>query len=111
MITKINKPRTLTKRVSCKCECKFHSKKCNSNQKWNNDEYQFECKNLNEYCVCKKIHIWNITTCSCKNGRYSGGIIGVSVVICDEITDTTKTFPTKRISAKTAPTKCTLTIF
>ena len=35
MITGINESKTLKKHVSCKCECKFDSKKCNSNQIWN----------------------------------------------------------------------------
>ena len=26
-----NEPRTLIKHISCKCKCKFDSKKCNSN--------------------------------------------------------------------------------
>ena len=29
MITVINESRTLTKYISCKCECKLHSRKCN----------------------------------------------------------------------------------
>ena len=41
--------------MSCKCECKFYSKKCNLNQKWSNDECWWECKNLKEYRLCKKI--------------------------------------------------------
>ena len=32
MITGINKSKTLTKHISCKCKCKFESRKCNSNQ-------------------------------------------------------------------------------
>ena len=45
MITGINKPKILTKYVSCKCKRKFDGEKCNSNQKWNNDKCQCECKN------------------------------------------------------------------
>ena len=37
MITGINKSKTLTKHVSCKCKCKFEGRKCNSDQWWNND--------------------------------------------------------------------------
>ena len=29
----------LTKDISCKCKCKFEGRKCNSNQKWNNDKF------------------------------------------------------------------------
>ena len=40
MIIGINESRTLTKHIPCRCKCKFDSKKCNSNQKWNNDKYR-----------------------------------------------------------------------
>ena len=30
MITRINESKKLTKHISCKCECEFHEKKCNS---------------------------------------------------------------------------------
>ena len=33
MITGINESKTLAKRVSCECKCKFQRRKCNSNQK------------------------------------------------------------------------------
>ena len=38
MITEINESKTLAKYVSCECKCKFDGRKCNSNQKWNNDK-------------------------------------------------------------------------
>ena len=46
MITRINKSKTLTKLISCKCKCKFDGKKCNSDQWWNNDKCWCECKNI-----------------------------------------------------------------
>ena len=45
MITGINESKKLAKHISCKCECKFDSIKCNSNQKWNNDKCWCKCKN------------------------------------------------------------------
>ena len=30
--------KTLTKHISCECKCKFDSRKCNSDQWWNNDK-------------------------------------------------------------------------
>ena len=39
------------KHISCNCKCKVDSTTCNSNQKWNNDKCQYECKN---YCTCQK---------------------------------------------------------
>ena len=38
MITGINELKILTKHISSKCKCKFDGRKCNSNQKWNNNK-------------------------------------------------------------------------
>ena len=54
MTTGINESKTLTKHKSCKCECKFDSIKCNSNQKWNNDKCWCECENPKEHHVCRR---------------------------------------------------------
>ena len=47
IITDINKSKILTKHISCECKYKFDGRKCNSNQKWNNDKCRFECKKHN----------------------------------------------------------------
>ena len=44
--------------------------------------------------MCEKDYIWNPTTCSCKNGIYLGRIIDDLGIMCDEITEETKTVPT-----------------
>ena len=59
-----------------------------------------ECKNKKEYHVFEKGYIWNPATCSCENDKYAGSIIDDSVVICNEIIDTTKIVPTKSTSTK-----------
>ena len=82
MITKINESKTLTKHVWCECICNFDSRKCNLNQKWNNDKCRCECKKHN---ICKKDYIWNPAACSCENGKYLAVIMGDSVLTCDEI--------------------------
>ena len=66
-------------------------------------------------CV-QKFSFRNPGICSCKNHKYPGCIIEDSVVICNEIIDTTKSTSTKTILAKTIPTKtvpakCFLTNF
>ena len=38
MITEINELKTLTKHTSYECKFKFGRRKCNSNQKWNNNK-------------------------------------------------------------------------
>ena len=35
MITKKDEAKTMMKHISCDCKCKFKSRTCNSNQKWN----------------------------------------------------------------------------
>ena len=47
MITGINESKILTKHIWCQCKCKFDGRKCNSNQKYKND---------NCWCECKKHH-------------------------------------------------------
>ena len=91
MITGINELETLTKQISCKCKCKFDGRKCNSNQKWNNNKCWCECR---KYHICGKDYIWNLATCSCKNGKYLLSIIDDSMIKCDEIIEETKTTPT-----------------
>ena len=57
MLTNKNEAITIVKHVSCDCECKFNSQACNSDQKWNNDNCQCECK---RYCMSPKKKIVGI---------------------------------------------------
>ena len=48
MIARINKSKTLTKHISCKC--KFDGRKYSSNQKWNKDKQGLiQAKNVSGY--------------------------------------------------------------
>ena len=87
MITGISEPKILTKHISCKCICKFDGRKCNSNQKQNNDKCRYNCKNPKEYNRSKKNYIWNATLCSFENAEYSASTIDDLVITCDEILD------------------------
>ena len=49
MIAGINGSKTLTKHISNERKCKFDRKICNSDQWWNNDKCQCECKNRHVY--------------------------------------------------------------
>ena len=42
---------TMVKHISYDFKCKFNSPTCNSNQKWNNDKCQCECRKCR---ICKK---------------------------------------------------------
>ena len=60
MITEKKGSKTLSKYVSCKCKCKFDGRKCNSNQKWNNDKCQSEFKNTYTYLIHVVVKMVNI---------------------------------------------------
>ena len=51
-IARINELKSLTKHVSCKCECKLDSKTCNSKQKWNSDKCRCKWKHPKERHMC-----------------------------------------------------------
>ena len=57
MITWINESKILTKHISCECESKLDTRKCNSNQKWNSDKCWWECKNSKEHHLCEEDYI------------------------------------------------------
>ena len=61
---------------------KFDATKCNSNQWWNNNKCQCECKKHN---VCEKDYVWNPSTCTCQNDKYLASIMNDSTIICDEV--------------------------
>ena len=80
-------------------KCKLNSITCNSNQIWNNDTCQWECK---KYPACKNDYSWNPSTCICENGKYLKTIADSSVMVRDKIinakdsvsTNVTSTIPT-----------------
>ena len=39
---------------------------CNSKRKWNHNEYQCECKELNYWGSCEKDYMWNPSMCDCE---------------------------------------------
>ena len=42
---------------------------------------------------CKKYYIWTTATRNCKNDKYLASTIDDSVIMCNEIRNTTKTIP------------------
>ena len=55
MVRGINVSKTLVKHMSCKCRCKLHGRKSNSNQKWNTYKCRCECKNRENVMCAKSI--------------------------------------------------------
>ena len=84
MITAENESKTLTGHILCKFICKFNRCEYNSNQWWNNNKCQCECK---KHHVCEKSCIWNPATCSCENGKYLASIMDNSAITCNEIVE------------------------
>ena len=82
LISNKNEAKAIAKHISWDCKWKFSSKTCNSNQKWNNNRFQCECKN---YHKSKKDYNWNLSTCTCENRKYLRNIADNSVIACDEI--------------------------
>ena len=72
----------MVKHISCDCKYKFNRATCNSNQKWNHDKCQLECKN---YQICKNDYNWNPSKCICENGKYLKTIADNSKIEWDEI--------------------------
>ena len=93
MITNKDEAKAMTEHISCDCKCKFNSKTCISNQKWNNETSQCECKN---YHKSEKDYSWNPIICICENSKYLKGVIDTSVTKCDEIVIVMNTLSTKK---------------
>ena len=62
MLRGMNELKMLTKHISYECKCKFDGKKCNSNQKCNNDKCRCECRKPKIIVCAKKNYIWNPAT-------------------------------------------------
>ena len=56
IIAGINESKSSTKHIVYECKCRFDGRKCNSDQWWNNDKYEYECKKRH---VCEKYYVWN----------------------------------------------------
>ena len=80
---------------------KYNSITCNSNQKWNNDKCQCECKN---YQKCKEDYSWNPSRCTCKNSKYLRIITDDSKIVCDEIIYVMDILPTNTMSPNVTST-------
>ena len=76
--------KTLTKHISSEYKWKFDGRKCNSNQKWNNNKCW--CK-FKKHRICEEDCIWNPVTCSCENDKYLASVTDDSVITWDEIVD------------------------
>ena len=58
MITNKDETKAVTEHISCNCKYKFNSATCNSNQRWNNEKCQCECKNYQKIYIYKIIKLY-----------------------------------------------------
>ena len=58
--------RRLVQYESCAHECGLNESVCNSRQKWDHDECQCKCKELDDKGSCKNNYLWNSSTCDCE---------------------------------------------
>ena len=62
-------------------------------------KFRFECKN---YSIWDKYYVWNLSTCSCENGKYLANIMDDSKITFYEIIDVKETnFNKKNITCIT----------
>ena len=50
-------------------KCRLDASVFNNKQRWNNDNYQCECKELIDKGICDKEYIWNPSNCKCESDK------------------------------------------
>ena len=108
----VNETRFLVQHRSCKSKCKFNESLFNLKRKWNHDEYQCECKELDNWGYCKKDYMSNPSMCDCecnkackidnyldaKSCSWEKHLITKLVSACeDEVLNTTEASPCVKI--------------
>ena len=62
-MSSVKETRFLVHHGSCESKCRFNESR---NQKWNHDDCQCECKELDDWSSCKDDYMWNPSTCNCE---------------------------------------------
>ena len=65
-MSRTNETRHIEWHEKCKCKCKLDAGVCNNKQRWNNDKFTGECKQLIVKGVCDKGVICNPSKCECE---------------------------------------------
>ena len=66
LMSRANGTRYIKLHETCKCKCRSDASVFNNKQRWNEDKYRFECKELIDKGVCDKWFIWNPSNCECE---------------------------------------------
>ena len=46
LLSRTNETRYIKWHETCKCKCRLEASICNNKERWNDDKYRFECKEL-----------------------------------------------------------------
>ena len=65
-MSRVTETKILVQEQSQEWKCRLYESVCNSKQKWNHDDCQCECKELDDWGSCKNIYMWNPSTCDCQ---------------------------------------------
>ena len=66
LILRTNETRHIKWHETCRCICKLDAIVCKNKQRWNNDKYRCECKELINKGVYDKGYAWNPSNCECE---------------------------------------------
>ena len=76
LMSRTNETRHVKWHKTCKSKCRLDASICNYKQRWNDDKFRCECKELIDKGMCDKGFIWNPSNCererdkSCDIGEY-----------------------------------------
>ena len=66
LISRTNETRHIKWHETYRCICKLDAIVCKNKQRWNNDKYRCECKELINKGVYDKGYAWNPSNCECE---------------------------------------------
>ena len=72
LMPRINETRHIIWHETCKCICRLTASVCNRRQRWNEDKFRCEFKELVDQGICDKGFIWNPSNCMCECDKSCG---------------------------------------
>ena len=66
LMSRTKRTRHIKRHKTRKCKCKLDASICNNKQRWSEDKYRYECKELIHKGMCDKGFIWNTGNCKCE---------------------------------------------
>ena len=57
LMSRTNETKNIKWHETCKCECRLDAIVCSNKQRWNNDKFRCECKELIDKGICDKRYI------------------------------------------------------